>query len=114
MAKVEFSRSKGVLEVLFDSSVPVYSPVVGDLERVVSHDEEGREIVSFRPVDYAELNKMLGFVEVWSLEAMVKAGINPAFPVHTSNSVSRLEGVGTLEGVAAQVNDAFENIEKEA
>lgn len=104
MAKLDFDRNYGVSAVLFDTSVKPFSPVFGDQERKVYYDEEGKEIVSFVPVDYKAYADSVGSVFDWSLDALVKAGINPNFPIHTSNSVSRIEGVNDIQSVSEQIN----------
>lgn len=110
MNEVNFSRSCGVLEALYDTSIDCYSPVFGDFERVVSYDEQKQEVVTFVPVDYSKLNAQLGEVDFWKLDNLLKAGINPAFPVHTSQSVSRLEGVDVIQSAAESVENLINDV----
>ena len=111
MAKVDFDRSYGVQAVLFDASISPYSPVIGDVERCVSFDEDGKEIVSWKEVDYKELQKSRPCVEDFSLNAMLKAGINPAFSIHTGSGVSRVEGVEAVNEASADVEQIFKDSE---
>lgn len=89
-----------VLEKLFDKNVNQCSPVQPDYERLVNYDEEGNEFVSYVEVDYPTLQASHGVVADWSLNALLKAGINPNFPIHTGNP-TRLEGVGVVNDAAA-------------
>ena len=107
MAKIDFDRSYGVSALLFDTSVEPFSPVFGDVERKVSYDEEGKEIISFVPVDYEKLNAERGPVENWNLDALLKAGIDPSFPIHTGSAVSRFEGVNDINNAALEVEKLF-------
>lgn len=84
-----------VLRKLFDPSVNQASPYVEDVQRVVLRDENGNEKVTFKSVDYPKLQKSNGKVQAWSLNALLKAGINPDFPIHTGNN-TRLEGVNVV------------------
>ena len=49
------------------------SPVQPDYVRVVNYDEDGEEFITFEPVDYPELQRSLGSVEDWSLNALLQA-----------------------------------------
>lgn len=106
MAKVEFSRSLGVLDALFDKSIYPFSPVLKDVERKVSYDENGTEVVSYVPVDYKKLQQERGSVEMWSLDAMLKSGINPDIPIHTGNN-TRFEGINDVNSASAEVENIF-------
>lgn len=100
----KFDRAYGVSALLFDSSVPAFSPVFGDVERKVEFDEDGKEIVSFVPVDYKKINDERGTVDNWSLDSLLKAGINPNFGIHTGSSVSRIEGFDVIENASKDVD----------
>lgn len=79
------------------------SPVMDDYEMVIRHDEDGNEFVSYEKVDYPALVASRGTVDVWSLNALLKAGINPDFPIHTGNP-TRLEGIGALNDAVATLD----------
>lgn len=85
----------GVLKKNFSYTIDQCSPVQEDFSRKVQYDDEGKEFISYLPVDYPALQKSHGFVTDWSLEALLKAGINPNFPISTGLN-TRLEGVDVL------------------
>lgn len=100
-----------VISRLFDYGVNQSSPVQKDFERKVSYDEEGNEFVSFLPVDYPSLQKKNGNVGLWSLNALLKAGINPDTGIHTGLN-TRIEGasaVAEFEAVADEILSENEN-----
>lgn len=71
------------------------SPVQPDYNRVVNHDEYGNEIISYEEVDYPKVQASLGRWTDWSLDSLIKAGINPDFAIHTGNP-TRLEGIDQI------------------
>lgn len=75
------------------------SLIQDDYERVVNYDEKGDEIVTWKKVDYEAIQKSNGDVSDWSLDALLKAGINPNFPIHTGNA-TRLEGIDVVNRAA--------------
>lgn len=89
-----------VLKKLFDKSVNQASPVQPDYTRVVRFDEDGNEIVSYEKTDYPSIQASHGFVTDWSLDALLKAGINPNFGIHTGLT-TRIEGVGVVVEASA-------------
>lgn len=95
-----------VLTTYFNHQVNQCSPVQEDLIRVVDVDETGQEHVSFKSVDYPELQKSLGYVSDWSLQNLLKAGINPDFPVHTTFT-TRLQAEQYLDSVREQIETLF-------
>lgn len=105
-----------VLKALFNPKVNQQSPVQEDYSRKVDYDEEGNEYITYVKVDYPKIQQSLGSVKDWSLDALLKAGIDPAFPIHTGNP-TRLEGLNELdrfaqfadELIAEQNNIANEN-----
>lgn len=99
-----------VLTAQFDPSVNQCSPVREDYARVVNHDEDGNEFVTFSQVDYPTIQKSHGSVRDWSLEALLKAGINPDFSIHTGNP-TRLEGVDAVNDMAAYAEQMLKDIE---
>lgn len=86
-----------VLKAFFDNTVNQCSPVQEDYKRVVSHDEDGNEFITYEKVNLAEYQKSLGLVDNWSLETLLKAGIDPNFSIHTGYN-TRLDGLDSLNG----------------
>lgn len=84
-----------VLTHLFNYDVNQFSPVMDDYVRKVNYDEDGNEIITYEKFDYAKYQSSLGSVSLWSLDALLKAGIDPAFPIHTGSN-TLLEGLNTL------------------
>lgn len=84
-----------VLKAFFDNTANQCSPVQDDYRRVVSHDEDGNEFITYEKVDLASFQESLGLVDNWSLETLLKAGIDPNFPIHTGFN-TRLDGLDTL------------------
>lgn len=106
-----------VLKTHYDKSVDVCSPVRGDLQRVVNYDEDGNELITWEPVDYKSIVAENGDVKNWSLNAMLKAGINPAsLSIHTS-APSRIENESGVQQMLRDVVDFYaaeenNNVEK--
>ena len=51
----------------------------------------------------------------WSLDSLIKAGVDPSFPIHTG-SPTRIEGVATVSEFASQADailGSVEGVEKE-
>ena len=92
--------STSVLAAYFDPSVNQCSRVCEDLIRVVKHDEKGGEYVTWEPFDSAEYQKSLGPVENWSLNSLLKAGIDPNFGIRTGYN-TRLEGIDDVNAMAS-------------
>ena len=88
------------------------SPVQPDYNRVVQYDEEGNEIVTYEEVDYPKVQASLGSWTDWSLNTLLKAGINPDFGIHTGNP-TRLEGVDMIADLSAQADAILAGIEDE-
>lgn len=101
-----------VLRIYVNRKHDSCSPIQEDLERVVKYDEKGNEIISYLPVDYPALVKSNGIAEMWSLNNLLKAGVNPDFPVRTGLN-SRIEGVNEIEKAAAAA-DAILSESKDA
>lgn len=89
-----------VLSAYFDSSLNQASPVQKDFNRVVNYDENGNEYITWEEVDYPSIQAANGLVSDWSLDSLLKAGIDPGFPIHTG-SPTRLEGIGVINNAAA-------------
>ena len=107
---MEKTEPKNVLEMYFDDTVNQLSPVEIDYVRKVEHDEKSGEYIVYEPFDYADYQKSLGPVQNWSLEALLRAGIDPSFAIHTGNP-TRLEGISTIEGAAAIADELVAEIE---
>ena len=104
---------KSVLEKYFNSEVSHVSQVIPEFTRVVEVDEDGNEYISFIPLDTEKIIKSNGTVADWQLNALLKAGINPeGMSIHTSSSVSRIEGAGTISQIERDL-DAILNEGKE-
>lgn len=88
------------LKKYFDKTVNQCSPLVVDYVRIVNHDEDGNEFVTYEPVDYPTLVEANGSVGLWSLNALLKAGISPNFPIRTGLN-TRLEGIDVINQAAA-------------
>jgi len=72
------------------------SPVMDDYDRKSLIDEKGNEYVVYEKVDYPALLKTRGTVDLWSLNALLQAGVNPNFPIRTGLN-TRLEGIGVIK-----------------
>lgn len=95
----------------FDKSVPVSSPIQKDYNRVVNYDENGNEYITYEEVDYPSIQEANGEAANWQLNALLKAGINPNFSIHTGNN-TRLEGIGTVKQAEA-IADAILALQEE-
>jgi len=82
------------------------SPVMDDYDRVVRYDEDGNEIISYEKVDYPSLVDSRGTIGVWKLNALLAAGIDPNFNIHTGFN-SRIEGVDTVNDALAYTDQLF-------
>lgn len=93
-----------VLSAYFDESVNQSSPIQKDYKRVVNYDKDGNEIITYEEVDYPSLQESLGLVSDWSLDSLLKAGINPQFAIHTGNP-TRLEGIDYVNEASALADE---------
>lgn len=87
----------------FSKDIDQCSPVQVDYERVVNYDADGNEIITWEEVDYPAIQNANGIVQDWSLNALLSAGINPNFPIHTGNN-TRLEGIDVVNQAAAMAD----------
>ena len=101
---------KNVLEKYFDDSVNQQSPVEIDYVRKVEHDEKSGEYIVYEPFDYADYQKSLGPVQNWTLDALMKAGIDPNFGIFTGYP-TRLEGISAVESMSAIADGLLADIE---
>ena len=99
-----------LLERIFNYEIDQRSPIQTDRMRKVDFDEDGNEIISWTEIDYEKLQQSLGTVNDWSLTNLLKAGINPDFPIHTGYN-TRLEGVNIINNLEGQINEIFEHPE---
>lgn len=97
----------------FDPSVDQRSPLVDDYVRTVHHDEKGGEYVTYEKFDSAEYQKELGPVENWSLDSLIKAGIDPRFGIHTT-SPSRMEGASVMNDFVEKSESLYKEINENA
>lgn len=95
-----------VLKMYFDKSVNQCSPVAVDYNRVVNYDEDGIQFITYEKVDLAKFQQSLGLVDNWSLDSLVKAGIDPRFGIHTGFN-TRLEGIGMLDGLISYADSVL-------
>ena len=95
-----------VLDKYFSAGIDQSSPVQDDFIRKVNYDEDGNEFITFEKVDYSKLIASNGSVLDWSLNSLLKAGINPNFSIHTGNP-TRLEGIGVVDDAQAYVDALF-------
>lgn len=84
------------------------SPVQDDYNRVVNYDEDGNEYITYEKVDYPTLQESLGSWMDWSLTNLLKAGIDPAFPIHTGLN-TRLEGVDFVQEADKWVDELLKD-----
>lgn len=89
-----------VLKTYFNEKVNQCSPIQVDYNRVVKYDEDRNELISYEKVDYPALVKSNGTAEIWSLNNLLKAGVNPNFPIRTGLN-TRIEGAAEVEKAAA-------------
>lgn len=80
------------------------SPVQKSYE-LVRDFSDGREVKSFVETDHSKIIESHGSVSDWSLEALTKAGINPAFPIHTSAPGSRTDVASQAEALSSVVDN---------
>lgn len=96
----------------FNKDIDQCSPVQVDYERVVNYDADGNEIITWEEVDYPAIQATNGVVQDWSLNALLSAGINPNFPIHTGNN-TRLEGIDVVNQAAAMADSILAENNKE-
>lgn len=86
------------------------SPVIKDYVRSVSYDSVGNEVVTFNEVP---LPIRLGYGDAsdWSLDSMLKAGINPSvMPIHTVAG-TRMESAADMESFIIAADEIFASAE---
>lgn len=90
---------KSVIQSLFNYSGAFKSPVIDDFERVEKRSDDSVDVV-YQKVDYPSVQQSHGKVTDWSLNSLLKAGVNPQFSIHTGFG-TRLEGVSELQKLSA-------------
>lgn len=93
----------------FDPTVNQSSRVTIDLVRVVHTDEKGKEYVTFEPFDASSYQKELGPVENWDLQALIKAGVDPRFVIHTGGT-TRMDSEAQLNEFVSQADSLLNEI----
>lgn len=89
-----------------------FSPVIPTYDLQKCYDEEGNVIMTWEKTNGDSLIRANGSADLWSLDALMKAGINPeSMHIHTGYS-TRLDGINDLQSVAAEVEAAVNNNEK--
>lgn len=76
-----------------------YSPIVQDYRRVDSFDDLGKAYTAFIPCSGKDVTLELGSVDNWSLQKLVKAGIDPNTGIHTGYA-TRLDGLNDLASLS--------------
>lgn len=87
----------------FNKGVSTSSPIQKDYNRVVNYDEAGNEFITYEEVDYPSVQESHGTVDLWELNSLLAAGVNPNFPIHTGNN-TRLEGIGVIQQAEAMAD----------
>ena len=90
-------------KMVYDENACVQSRVRPDYDRVVNVDEDGDEKITWEMVDYPKIQSSLGSFRLWSLDALMKAGINPDFPIKTGFN-TRLDGFGEMSSAVERIN----------
>lgn len=84
------------LTKLFNYKINQYAtPDIPDLTMTVKKNKNGEDIITWEPTDFKKIVADNGTVDMWSLNALIAAGINPDIPIHTGYN-TRLEGAGEL------------------
>lgn len=103
--KTEVKKRKSFLTQAFDYDVNQNSPVLQDYDLVKKYDEDGKEVIVFVPSDNEALIASNGKVTDWSLDTMLKAGINPqTIGTPRTGFNSRIEGVDMVNQFAQQAD----------
>lgn len=88
-----------------------YSPIVDDYVRSVFYDDDGNEVIKFVKTDYPSIQASHGNVSDWSIDALLKAGVNPDFGIQTGFT-TRLNGLAQLQLAVDYGNALADEIEK--
>lgn len=93
---------------VFESLSP--EPIVGDVRRVVTK-VDGVDIPIFKEVDYSSVTAKLGSVDDWQLNKLLRAGVDPKFPIHTGLP-TRLEGANTVQEAVKMADEILSETPK--
>lgn len=95
-----------VLKKLFNKEVDCCSPLRVCFEQKIDYDMDLNPVITYCKVDASKIIEANGKASDWQLSVLLKAGINPSFPIHTSMN-SRLEGIGQLTSIVNDVDKFF-------
>lgn len=97
-----------VLKKLFNNKVNQNSPIFKeDLVLTIKRGKDGEEKIVFLPEDCKKIQEANGTVDMWKLDTLLAAGINPAsMHVHTGLN-TRLEGVGIVDEFSALAEEVL-------
>lgn len=101
---------KNALTRLFDYELNQASPVQDDFVQVQKRDEDGNVFTVYEKYDYPKHQASLGFVSDWSLNSLLRAGVNPNFTIHTGNP-TRLEGSSVVSEFAEQAEKILADVD---
>lgn len=79
-------------------------PPCPTVERCVSYAPDGSEVVSFKSVDLASVQKSNSPAEMWDVSRLVKSGVDPSRLSGRSSSASRLDGFSYIQDISSQVD----------
>lgn len=94
---------KNALTRHFNYELNQASPVQVDYVQVENVDEDGNVFATREKIDYEKFQSSLGSVKDWSLTSLMKAGIDPNFPIHTGNT-TRLAVAADMADWSAQAD----------
>lgn len=101
-----------VLKKLYAYSVNGNSPVHGvEVAPVTKIGKEGEKTIVLEPVDLKKHADMLGNVDMWSIQSLMSAGINPGAVKGHSGYTTRLDGVSDIQSIESSVDEFFDNIQ---
>lgn len=95
---------KSVLQKFFNESVSHFSPVIPEYVRQVEKDETGDEYVHFVPLDSVSVIQANGSALDYSLNTLIKSGVNPLSMNVVTSSPSRLENVPVVQKLGSDVD----------
>lgn len=94
---------KNALSRHFNYELNQASPVQDDFVQVEKRDEDGNVFTVYEKFDYPRHQASLGTAKDWQLAALLRAGVNPRFNIHTGMN-TRLEAAGQVGQFAEQVD----------
>ena len=84
--------------------------MIPDYVPVSEVDDSGKEYSAYKLVDYPSIIKSHGKVTLWSLDALMKAGIDPKFGISTGFG-TRLQGVDELNRASSVADSILSDLE---